>query len=70
MARYNNISTSLAQEMNWTQDGKQIKKTDTISLIRHDLSANHAVELSAVISDLKAHPVGATKRKNTSLVVE
>ena len=70
MATYSPISTSLAQEMNWTEDGKQMQKTDTIGMIRHDLSAAHAAELSTVISELKAHPVGSTKRKNTSLVVE
>ena len=70
MASFSPISTSLAQEMNWTEDGKKIQKTDTIGMIRHDLSAAHAAELSDVISELKAHPVGATKRKNTSLVVE
>lgn len=70
MATFSPISTSLAQEMNWTEDGKKIQKTDTIGMIRHDLSAAHAAELSTVISELKAHPIGATKRKNTSLVVE
>ena len=70
MATFSPIATSLAQEMNWTEDGKKIQKTDTIGMIRHDLSAAHAAELSTVISELKAHPVGATKRKNTSLVVE
>ena len=70
MATYSPISTSLAQEMNWTEDGKQMQKTDTIGMIRHDLSAAHAAELSTVISELKAHNVGATKKKNTSLVVE
>ena len=47
MATFSPISTSLAQEMNWTENGKQLQKTD-----------------------LKAHPVASTKRKNTSLVVE
>ena len=70
MATFSPISTSLAQEMNWTEDGKTIQKTDTIGMIRHDLSAAHALELSNVISELKAHPVGSTKKKNTSLVVE
>lgn len=70
MATFSPISTSLAQEMNWTEDGQKKMKTDTIGMIRHDLTAAHAAELSTVISELKAHPVGATKRKNTSLVVE
>lgn len=70
MATFSPISTSLAQEMQWTEDGKTIQKTDTIGMIRHDLSAAHALELSNVISELKAHNVGATKKKNTSLVVE
>lgn len=70
MATFSPISTSLAQEMQWTEDGKTIQKTDTIGRIRHDLSAAHAAELSNVISELKAHSVGATKKKNTSLVVE
>ena len=70
MATFSPISTSLAQEMNWTENGKTIQKTDTIGMIRHDLSAAHAAELSTVIGELKAHPVGATKKKETSLVVE
>lgn len=70
MASYNPTSTSLAQEMPVTIDGKNKTKTSTINNIRHDLSAAHALEFANAVAELKEFPVSANKKKNTSLIVE